>query len=522
MSAPVLESLDVDAAPGLSVLAREILAGQRALPTAAPRLCELDRVELRAGPAWALPDWYAELRSEHRRWGASAASLANLEALHRGASCVITGQQPALLLGPLYTAYKILGAIALAAELQRRHGRPVVPVYWCGGDDSDFEEVRRAWTWQRGEGPFRAQLDARVWQPGQRVGSVHADAIAALERRALEALAPGASRDALLGHAASMAPLDGLGDRAAGWALRLFGASGLVVVDARSSRLRKLGEGLFDRYAGAHREITALLRAHTAALQAEGWSTPLDDRALESGLFALQGEFRRKLDPAEIPGARGERAASVLLRPLWQDENLAPVAAVLGPSELQYHVQLAPLYAMLGVEAARPAPRPHLTLWPREAPWIEPAGEHAHWLGGGAAAESALMAAQLPATWASAWENAREEVGTTLETLGARLEVERARQLAMHTRTRLFRDLELLRRRLARARAERDGLDLPLAARWLAVHGTPQERVLAAPLLWWWAGDAIEDVLGTVGAAYGAAIDAEQSPTWVLRGGTTW
>lgn len=522
MSDIEVHTVSVNAAPGLSPIARDLLGGRRSLPTAAPVLADLDRVQLRTGGAWSDPQWQSELRNEHVRWRADANSMASLDRLRDGASCVVTGQQPGLLLGPLYTAYKILGAIALAAELERRHDRPVVAVYWCGGDDSDFEEVRRAWLWRAGEGPFRAELGAGLWRPGQRIGSVTGTEIARLERDALERLGPGSGRAYLLSRAARMVGLESLGDRAASWALQLFAGSGLVVVDARSAVLRRHGEELFAHYAGAHRRFTAQLREHAAQLRAGGWSTPLDDRALESGLFLLEGEQRRKLMPHELSTVQGDRAPSVLLRPLWQDQALAPVAAVLGPSELQYHAQIAPLYGALDVQAARPAPRPHLTLWPRDAPWIEPSGATTHWLEGGVAAQHALREAQLPAAWTEAWNATRDSVEATLVALAADLEDPRARELTVHARAAMARELQILRRRLAHHRADLAGIDVDRAATWLALHGTAQERALAAPLLWWWGADATKGAIEKLGAAYVAAIDEGRAPTWVLRGGETW
>src|SRR5205085_140618 len=47
--------------------------------------------------------------------------------------------------GPLYTVYKALSAMALAARLERERRAPVVPVFWVAGDDHDFAEANHAW-----------------------------------------------------------------------------------------------------------------------------------------------------------------------------------------------------------------------------------------------------------------------------------------------------------------------------------------------------------------------------------------
>ncbi|MGH7532164.1 MAG: bacillithiol biosynthesis protein BshC, partial [Gemmatimonadales bacterium] len=46
---------------------------------------------------------------------------------------VTTGQQPGLFTGPAYTIHKALSARAVAARLQARWQRPVVPVFWLAG-----------------------------------------------------------------------------------------------------------------------------------------------------------------------------------------------------------------------------------------------------------------------------------------------------------------------------------------------------------------------------------------------------
>src|ERR1044071_9254182 len=58
-----------------------------------------------------------------------------------GALVVTTGQQAGLFTGPAYTVWKALSARGLAPTLERRWGRPVVPIFWVPADDHDFDEV---------------------------------------------------------------------------------------------------------------------------------------------------------------------------------------------------------------------------------------------------------------------------------------------------------------------------------------------------------------------------------------------
>jgi uncharacterized protein YllA (UPF0747 family) len=59
---------------------------------------------------------------------------------------VTTGQQPGLFTGPIFTVHKALSAAALAAVLERRWQRPVIPIFWVAGDDHDYAEASAA-TW---------------------------------------------------------------------------------------------------------------------------------------------------------------------------------------------------------------------------------------------------------------------------------------------------------------------------------------------------------------------------------------
>ena len=484
MSPPEIRAELLDTVPGLSEIARAVSTGEVVPPTASPRLDGFDEEPTAGGAAWSDPAFADELRAEHARLGASAQSRRNLEALcGEGAACVVTGQQPGLLLGPLFCFYKLAGAVAIARELSARHGRRVVPVYWCGADDSDFDEVRRAWAYHPTTGPFRAEIPSAVWQPGQRVGDVSDPSLPEIESAALRRAGVPETVDAWL---ASMRDLDALADRARAWALRMFAGDGLVVVDARSSRLRALGRPLFERYASEHARITAVLEKHTRALQERDWPVPIDAKARASGLFRLDGDRRRKVEPEEMGSVDLDHVTpSVLLRPVWQDALLGPVAAVLGPAELAYHGQLAPLYDALGVRAARPAARPHAVLIPSDVPWPDDAAARSAVLRGD---ESVLRRSRLPAAWGDAVDEIGAGVRSAMETLEAAVVDDHARREVGRAAARVQQEIERLRDRLAAARG---GADPARRAAWFDLRGRPQERAYAAPQ-WWaaWRDDA--------------------------------
>ena len=71
-----------------------------------------------------------------------------------GGFCVVTGQQPGLCSGPLYSLYKGLQACRLATELSREWGTPVAPVFWNHADDHDIAAVH--------DGLRQASTSARI------------------------------------------------------------------------------------------------------------------------------------------------------------------------------------------------------------------------------------------------------------------------------------------------------------------------------------------------------------------------
>ncbi len=82
----------------------------------------------------------------NREIGASPKTFENIELL-RESDCVtiVTGQQAGLFSGAIYTIYKALSAVKLAADLKKR-GIKAVPVFWIAEEDHDFDEIKKTYT----------------------------------------------------------------------------------------------------------------------------------------------------------------------------------------------------------------------------------------------------------------------------------------------------------------------------------------------------------------------------------------
>lgn len=83
--------------------------------------------------------WAKQLTSTINTYQAEIGATAKAEGSE---AVIITGQQPGIFTGPLYTIYKAVTAISLARRLEDKFGVRCAPIFWIGADDHDFDEAR--------------------------------------------------------------------------------------------------------------------------------------------------------------------------------------------------------------------------------------------------------------------------------------------------------------------------------------------------------------------------------------------
>lgn len=301
----------------------------------------------------------------------------SLEVLGReGSFAVLTGQQPGLYAGPLYTIYKAMQACRLAQELSRDWGVPVVPIFWNHGEDHDISEVNHTYLVNRNMDVQKAGL-ANLQAGRTPISRILMDA----ERQRLHDLR------ALFAHTYGdhvhvdwaldlCAPREGESlTRALTRALtELLGEHGLVVVEPdwiRTELSRALAD-IISRDPRAALQASAKLE-HPAAIDPA--TAALVFRVdPEHGRQALRlgGEgYRYDDEPgsrtpeelaAEIVDDPSAWSAGGLLRPLVQDSVFPACAYVGGWGELAYHAQLAAARDVCGVPRTAFVPRVSATL----------------------------------------------------------------------------------------------------------------------------------------------------------------
>ena len=77
---------------------------------------------------------------------------------------VVTGQQPVLFTGPLFSIFKAISAIKIATTLEQA-GINAVPVFWVAAEDHDFEEISSTWVLNRNSELSRMGVDLASGEP---------------------------------------------------------------------------------------------------------------------------------------------------------------------------------------------------------------------------------------------------------------------------------------------------------------------------------------------------------------------
>jgi bacillithiol biosynthesis cysteine-adding enzyme BshC len=298
---------------------------------------------------------------------------------HPHACCVVTGQQPGLLGGPLYSLYKALHAIRLARSLAQTHERPVVPIFWNHADDHDIAEAHHAWL-------LNENLDLqRIGLAGLSSGKLPLSRIVFSEEKhrlsaARAAIEQTLGREPYAQEALELfTPREGESFAAAFTRVLddLLGHLGLVVLEPdwiRESLSRSLAHIVGSPLATALDEGEANLRALGLKPTIESATAALMFHVDERGRHPL----RLGGDGFRYDGEEGSRTATelaseivtkplewspgALLRPIVQDTCLPSVAYVGGWGEMSYLAQLGPLRRALGAPLTAAAPRWSCTL----------------------------------------------------------------------------------------------------------------------------------------------------------------
>ncbi|HYX70536.1 MAG TPA: bacillithiol biosynthesis cysteine-adding enzyme BshC [Terriglobales bacterium] len=413
------------------------------------------------------------LERQNRTWDASAATLDNIRRLAAGASAVVTGQQVGLFGGPLFSFYKALSAIRLAAEMSQS-GNECVPVFWLATEDHDLAEVNHA-TLPGAEAALVKLTSGSAGKAGAPVSAVRfGPEIEGVVAEAAKILGDTPTTQFLRD---SYRPGESLGSSFARLFSRLFAHSGVVLLDASDPELHAVAAPIYQAAIANAEELDRALLERGRSLEAAGYHVQVKVTPSSTLLFGLRDGGRlpvhranhdftlgeEKLGEGEllrrIAAQPGEFSANVLLRPVVQDYLLPTVAYVGGPSEVAYFAQAGVVYQKLLGRLTPVLPRFSATL-------VEPRAQRlleryhiavADTFHGPERLRELLAARSLPADVSATFESAERslqeslaEVRTALQKLDPTLA-----EAAGHAASKMEYQLTGLRQRAARAELRR-------------------------------------------------------------------
>jgi bacillithiol biosynthesis cysteine-adding enzyme BshC len=443
--------------------------------------------------------------------GADERALRNIRHLTDECSlCIITGQQAGFLGGPVYTLYKIVTALRLAAHCTDTLGIPVVPVFWLASDDHDLHEVNHAYVYGADGEVQKVQFP--VEHNGRPVESITVTTnIIKTYKRYFDLIVKGAFavplNEAYIAEAREAVPPPG-GERFSAWVARtwsaLFSHHGLVLVEP--AILRVEGGPFLETAVRSQQEMELRIAATGDALRAAGYEpAALSPETGKPFFFDESGRRVRAARPGEHADAVMEHperySADVLLRPLMADSILPTLAHVLGPGEFAYHAYMKPLYELLGMRQPLLFPRKSYTvLRSVEEDRLKLYHRTAEDVLRGRGAGGEAFSEVLPDRGRLLFDEARAGIEEAIAPLGRFVEEVDPNLMKTHQRleSNAKRALDVLRDRAVRSLMSRSGLskgEYRRLANIIMPKGRLQERVYPLPFVLALAGRGFLDAV---------------------------
>jgi bacillithiol synthase len=301
------------------------------------------------------------LKSQYQNVNISALTLSNIETLKQKSTFTITtGHQLNLFTGPLYFLYKIISTINLTKELKSEYPEyNFVPVYWMATEDHDFDEINY----------FNFEGKKVQWSRDASggVGELNTEGLDHVFEIFSKQLGQGENaeflselfKNAYLGH-------DNLADATRYIANALFGAHGLVIIDASERELKRLFIPYIEKELIEQVSYNAVEKTNKQ-LQESDYKIQVNPR--EINLFYLNEDLRERIietdgtyyvNGTDIKWSKSELlkhlnevperfSPNVIMRPLYQEVILPNLCYIGGGGELGYWFELKAYFEAVNV-----------------------------------------------------------------------------------------------------------------------------------------------------------------------------
>ncbi|MBN2226890.1 MAG: bacillithiol biosynthesis cysteine-adding enzyme BshC [candidate division Zixibacteria bacterium] len=298
---------------------------------------------------------------------AKPATMAAIEKLRReDALCVFTGQQAGILGGPLYTLYKAVGVVKMAAKLQMEFDRPVVPVFWVAADDHDFDEIRQL-TYLEKDGSianFKYGSGDSKGVPASEIVLDNEDDYNAFADAVRNAYGNTDFTDEMYEHIFNAYAMDvDFVEAFARYFAEIFPDLGLIFFSPGDIDVKALSRRFFQRIVEHYFNVKTLLEETATSLEMDEYHIQAEKKQSAVHLFYhdparkpihfadeayLVGEKRLALPGLNDLIERNPEQFSpdVLTRPVWQSYLFPVVAHCGGPGEIAYFCQIGKLFKL--------------------------------------------------------------------------------------------------------------------------------------------------------------------------------
>ncbi len=292
--------------------------------------------------------------------------IQNIESLSKPKTyAVVTGQQPGLFCGPLYTIYKAISAIVLSERLSGRE-HSLVPIFWNASEDHDISEVDCITLFKHNE-------------PVKICGNIEPRDVAfshiRIDRSQLKKmltkirnLSPNSEfkRPILKEIQDVIDRSSTIGDFFSKMITFLLGDRGLIIVEPRC--LRELMVPIFRKLIRNPTECTRILGESNSKLKKLGYSPRIHKNHKVCNFFVLSEKGKRMQVTFDKTFKIGEKSfsqrqllrlldedpfrfsANAITRPITQDYLFPTFAYVAGPNEIAYYAQLKQVYGFFSLE----------------------------------------------------------------------------------------------------------------------------------------------------------------------------
>lgn len=326
-----------------------------------------------------------EIKLYNKRMDCSDETLRNIDMLGQdGTFAVVTGQQPGIFTGPLYTVYKTITAIKLARHLTEELGLRAVPVFWNASEDHDFREVRHAEFINRDSRVISLLYEPQAEVEGKSIFDIPLEP----SLNFLIDLMAGDTNESefkpflldLLRN--SLERCYSLADWFSHLMQALFGSYGLIIIDAHLPPSRQLARPVIGTEIKMPLRSSRLINEAGAQLRALGYHQQIERKVDDVNFFFYAQGRRNKVrfkqdrfivervgleysqaEMLDLLAREPQRfSPSAALRPLVQDHILPTVAYVAGPGEVAYFAQMRNVYSFFDLVMPVVYPRSRVVL----------------------------------------------------------------------------------------------------------------------------------------------------------------